>query len=111
VDTINTEKFQVFIDGVQAGNVGGWKHMPLMVASKWQPGGDEEKYEVLAAIRRTYNPDEKRNIRGDESQTPSQIGRGEGFTQLSYHRAISSAVHVVIVPPVMAYSSLAPQPG
>jgi hypothetical protein len=108
MDTIKDAKFQVFIEGVQVGNIGRWKHAPLMVASQWDEGGDQEKYEVLAAIRRTYNPDNKNNIRGNERQTPAQIGRAEGFTELSYKRATSSASLVVIVLPVMAYRCVVP---
>lgn len=111
MDITRNTKFQIYIDGVQAGNIGKWKHAPLMVASQWDEGGDQEKYEVLAAIRRTYNPDIKSNIRGEERQTPSQIGRSEGFTELSYRRAMVSATPVVIVPPIMPYRRIMPHSG
>lgn len=99
-------RFQVFIDGVQKGNIGRWNHAPLMVASAWDEGGEQEKYEVLAAIRRTYDPSNASNIRGNERQTPPQIGRSEGFTELSYQRAIADAARVVIVPALMPYSRI-----
>jgi hypothetical protein len=102
--------FQVFIDGKQAGNTGKWKHTPLTITSMWDAGSDQEKFEVLATIRKTYNPDSKINIRGGESQTPSQIGRSEGFKELRYNRTTSPTASIVIVPPVMQYLRLVPQP-
>jgi hypothetical protein len=95
--------FQVFIDGKQLGNLGKWHHTPLMINSRWAAGGDQEKFEVLTAIRRTYNPDNKNNIRGNEQQLPSQIGRSEGFTELSYSRTSSASPQVTIVPGLMPY--------
>ena len=101
--------FQVFIDGVQTGNAGRWDHAPLMVTSRWEAGGDGEKYDVLSAIRQTYNPNDQSNIRGNEKQTPSQIGRSEGFKALSYSRTSSAASPVVIVSPLKAYHRVVPQ--
>lgn len=109
MNMIKGAKFQVFIDGKQSGNIGRWKHAPLMVASQWDEGGEGEKFEVLAAIRRTYNPDNKNDIRGSEHQTPSQIGRTEGFTELSYRRSTATASLVVIVPSFMPYTNIVPQ--
>jgi len=109
VRIVTETKFQVFIDGKQVGSVDKWDHTPLMVTSRWEAGSNEEKYEVLAAIRKTYAPDNKADIRGKESQAPSQIGRGEGFKELKYSRTASSAPSIVIVPPVMQYLRLVPQ--
>lgn len=101
--------FQIFIDGKQAGSTGKWHHTPMTVTSMWDAGSDQEKFEVLAAIRRTYNPDNKTNIRGNQRQAPSQIGRAEGFKELHYNRASSPGALIVIVPPAMQYIRLVPQ--
>ena len=101
--------FQVFIDGKQSGSPAKWHHTPLMVSSQWDAGTDQEKYEVLSALRRTYNPDNKNNIRGNERQLPVQIGRSEGFSELSYSRTASASPSVIIVPGLMPYRRLIPQ--
>lgn len=103
MNTLKETVFQVFIDGTQSGNLGKWQHTPLTINSKWEAGGDQEKFEVLTAIRRIYNPDTKDNIRGNERQLPSQIGRSEGFTELSYTRTSSASPQVIIVPGLMPY--------
>jgi hypothetical protein len=95
--------FQVFIDGKQSGSPKKWHHTPLIVYSKWDAGTDQEKYEVLSALRRAYNPDNKNNIRGNERQLPAQIGRSEGFSELSYSRTSSALPKVIIVPGIMPY--------
>lgn len=106
---IKNTSFQVFIDGKQSGNQGKWDHKPLLINSQWDAGGDQEKYEVLAAIRQTYNPDTKSNIRGNEHQTPSQIGRSEGFSELSYSRTVAASPQVIIVAGLMPYLRVVPQ--
>lgn len=98
--------FQVFIDGKQSGCPEKWHHSPLIVYSKWDAGTDQEKYEVLSALRSTYNPDNKSNIRGNERQLPAQIGRSEGFSELSYSRTSSSSPKVIIVPGIMPYRTV-----
>jgi len=110
----NGPTFQVFIDGKRHGSPGKWRHRSLMVTSGWDPGGEQEKYEVLAAIRRSYNAENKIDIRGTEGQLPVQIGREEGFTELSYSRA-APASHsevapssVIIVPGLEFYRRLPP---
>lgn len=103
--TIKETVFQVFIDGKQSGSPAKWHHTPLIVYSKWDAGTDQEKYEVLSALRRTYNPDNKNNIRGNEHQLPDQIGRSEGFRELSYSRT-SSSPKVIIVPGIMPYRTV-----
>lgn len=104
-----SKKFEVIINGKQAGALDKWQQIPLTINSIWDAGGDGEKFEVLAAMRRTYNPENKTDIRGDQGQTPAQIGRGEGFKELSYQRTASSSQGIVIVPPVMPYIRLVPQ--
>ena len=101
-------KFDVVIDGQQSGGASAWNDIALSVSSRWDAGSDQEKFEVLAAIRSTYNPNEKMNIRGGERQTPSQIARAEGFTELRYSRAKGSATSTVIVKPLMKYRRVAP---
>lgn len=102
--------FKVVINGKQSGTINKWNNSPLTITSKWDAGSDQEKFEVLAAIRSTYNPENKTNIRGSQGQTPSQIGRCEGFKELRYERSTPSSPLIVIVPPVMQYLRLAPQP-
>lgn len=109
--TDRNKKFEVIVDGKQAGALEKWKHIALTINSIWEAGGDGEKFEVLAAIRKTYNPETKADIRGSQRQTPAQIGRGEGFKELSYQRADPSSPAIVIVPPAMQYVRLVPQPA
>lgn len=106
MNTRNDTTFQVFIDGKRRGSPGRWRHRPLLLNSRWEPGGDQEKYEILAAIRQSYNPENKVDIRGVERQLPSQIGRSEGFTQLSYSRASPALSSVIIVPEPEFYRRL-----
>lgn len=102
----NDTTFQILIDGKRRGSPGRWHHRPLMLNSRWELGGDQEKYEVLAAIRQSYNPEYKVDIRGAEHQLPSQIGRSEGFTQLSYRRASPASPTVIIVSEPALYRRL-----
>lgn len=102
----NDSNFQVFIEGVQTGNIGGWKHFPLMVSSQWCEGSDDEKFEVLSAMRKTYSCDSSDDIRGKNHLRPSQTARNEGFTELSYRRATSLSVNVTIIPTVLPYRQL-----
>jgi hypothetical protein len=102
--------FEVVINGKQTGCVGKWNRTSMAISSQWDAGSDQEKFEVLAAIRRTYNPETKTDIRGLDGQTPSQIGRSEGFKELRYERSTSSSPQIIIVPPVMQYLRIAPQP-
>lgn len=110
MSNLNSSRFQVFIEGVQTGNIGRWKHAPLMVTSHWSEGSDDEKFEVLSAIRKTYNCDSSGDIRGTDHLGPSQIGRNEGFTELSYRRANSLSLQVTIIPTVIPYRRMVPQP-
>lgn len=105
-----SKKFDVVVNGKQAGAIDKWQQIPLTINSIWDAGGDGEKFEVLAAIRRTYSPDNKSDIRGEQRQTPAQIGRSEGFKELRYQRTAPASDQIIIVPPVMQYLRLAPQP-
>lgn len=64
-----------------------WHDQPLRVASRWYAGTDQEKYEVLAGLRRLYNPCARANIRGTRRWSPGQIARAEGFSLFRYRRA------------------------
>lgn len=105
-----SEKFEIIANGERSGFPTKWKQTPLTVDSLWDAGSDGEKFEVLAAIRRTYNPDNKNDIRGSEGQTPAQIGRTEGFSELKYRRTASTASEVTIVSTVTPYLRLVPTP-
>ena len=109
MDVGRNKRFEVVINGKQAGALDKWKQIPLTINSIWDAGGDGEKFEVLAAIRRTYNPDNKTDIRGDQGQTPAQVGRCEGFKELRYQRTAPVSSPIIIVPPMMQYLRLVPQ--
>lgn len=104
------KKFEITVDGIQSGAIGKWVKTRLTINSIWDAGGEGEKFDVLAAIRKTYNPDSNYNIRGNEKQTPSQIGRSEGFNELSYTRTTPAAAPVIIVAAMLKYSRVEPQP-
>lgn len=106
---LDGSSFQVFVEGIQAGNIGMWKHYPLMVHSQWTEGSDDEKFEVLAAIRKTYSAEKTGEVPGADQLGPSQAARNEGFTELSYRRATSQSISVTIVPIVVPYSRMVPQ--
>jgi hypothetical protein len=89
-----TRRFEVIVNGRRSGAVDRWKHISLTV--------------VLTAIRRTYDPDSRADIRGNEGQTPAQVGRCEGFRELGYRHSSESSRQVVIVPPMMQYLRLVP---
>ena len=106
---LDDSRFQVFIEGVQTGSIGRWKHAPLMVNSQWSEGSDDEKFEVLAAIRKTYRCEGSDDIRGADHLGPSQTARNEGFTALSYRRATSQSLSVTIIPTIIPYRNMVPQ--
>jgi hypothetical protein len=103
-----TRRFEVIVNGRRSGAVDRWKHISLTVDSLWDVGSDGEKFAVLTAIRRTYDPDSRADIRGNEGQTPAQVGRCEGFRELGYRHSSESSRQVVIVPPMMQYLRLVP---
>lgn len=94
-------EIEIVVDARQEGIAQDrWVHQPLKVQSRWYPGTDQEKFEVLSAIRQTYSPDEHANIRGTTRQKPDQVARGQGFTQLRYQRRGSSDFPGTMVGPV-----------
>lgn len=109
MDSNRTKRVEIIVNGKRVGAVDKWKHISLTISSGWDYGSDSEKFEVLSMIRRTYNPEDKTDVRGSENQTPAQVGRCEGFKELSYQHAARSSVHIVIVPPMMRYLRLVPQ--
>lgn len=103
--------FEIIVEGSRKGSPGKWSHKTLNVDSGWGSGSEQEKFEVLAAIRRLYNPDERANIRGGTGQTADQVGRTEGFSALQYRRVQYPAAQTIIVPPLTGYSRLAKVSG
>lgn len=91
-------EFEIVIDARQGGtsDTDRWNRRPLTILSRWEPGTDQEKFEVLSEMRRTYNPDAQFNIRGRKRENPEQVARLEGFTDLRYRR-IESPLPVTIV--------------
>lgn len=83
-----------------------WQGKPVSVRSRWALGSEQEKFEVLAALRRLYNPDQHGDIRGATAQTPAQIGQSEGFIHLQYRYADSPQAPVCIVKGLSGYSRL-----
>lgn len=106
MNIIRKTKFEIIVSGKQTGAVGKWNKTHLTIESAWGIGEEGEKFEVLAAIRKTYNPENKSDIRGNERHTPSQVGRSEGFKELSYIRTDLSVPWTVIVPPIMQHLKL-----
>jgi hypothetical protein len=109
MDSNRTKRFDVIVKGKRVGAVDKWKHIPLTISSCWDDGSDAEKFEVLAAIRRTYDADDRSDIHGTEGQTPAQVGRCEGFRELTYQRVARPSAEIIIVPPLMRYLRLVPQ--
>lgn len=109
MDVDEAGTFKVIVNGKQAGGLGKWQEISLIIYSRWDAGGDAEKFAVLTAIRKTYDPKNNTDIRGSQGQTPAQTGRSEGFKELRYQRADPlSSPQIVIVPPVMQYLRLVP---
>lgn len=98
--------FDIIVEGSRKGSPGKWAKKTLHIESPWGSGSEQEKFEVLAAIRRQYNPDERGNIRGTEGQTADQVARCEGFSALLYRRAQYPAAHTTIVAPPAGYSRI-----
>lgn len=108
MDIVRNTRFEIIVNGKQSGAPEKWKEIRLTVHSTWEIGSDGEKFAVLTAIRQTYEPYNHYNIRGNQSQTPAQIGRSEGFKELRYERASPFSLPIIIVPPVMQYLRLVP---
>ena len=102
--------FDVIVEAKKKGDASDyWRKKSIAVLSTWSQGSDQEKFEVLTAIRKLYNPEDRNDIRGKTGQTPSQIGQSEGFTHLRYQHAGSPQPLTVIVKPMAGYSRVAPQ--
>jgi hypothetical protein len=81
-----------------------WNGKIISIPSYWDRGSEQEKFEVLNAMRKIYAPDERGDIRGTTGQTPSQIGQSEGFTLLQYRHADVPDATTVIIAPLAGYS-------
>lgn len=109
---MNTSKntINVIVEGKRKGDTSNyWNGKTFSILSPWERGSEQEKFEVLSAIRKIYNPEERCDIRGKTGQTPSQIGQSEGFTHLLYQRADAPDEVIVIIKPLAGYSCLRPQ--
>lgn len=106
-----SSSFEIIVEGSRKGSPGKWLHKTLSVDSGWGSGSEQEKFEVLAAIRKLYNPEERGNIRGVEGQTADQVGRTEGFSSLEYRRVQHPVAQTTIVPALAGYSRLANTSG
>lgn len=90
--------FDVIVEAQRRGDANDrWNHRTVSVLSLWGRGSEQEKFEVLRAIRQVYKPDEHADIRGSAGQTPHQIGQSEGFTHLQYRRTAPPLGITVIV--------------
>jgi hypothetical protein len=109
MNSCNKPPLRVVVNAERRGDASdSWGHKIVMIRSPWDNGSEQEQFEVLNAIRKIYNPDIHADIRGETGQTPGQIGRSEGFTQLQYQSSESRAV-TVIVKPLAGYSQRVPQ--
>lgn len=102
--------FDVVVEATKKGNATTyWSHKTIAVQSQWNRGSEQEKFEVLDAIRKIYNPEERTDIRGTTRQTPDQIGQSEGFTQLQYcHAEFPLGSITVIVKGIASYRRVLP---
>lgn len=104
-----TAQINVVVDAKRRGDVtASWSAKNVSILAQWDRGSEQEKFEVLNAIRKVYNPEERSDIRGRTGQTPSQIGQSEGFSRLSYQYAAAPGEQIVIVKPLAGYSSVPP---
>ncbi len=111
MNTKRERSFNVIIEGKKRGNASDyWSQKLIPVQSQWDHGSEQEKFEVLCAIRKIYNPEERADIRGKTGQTPSQVGQSEGFSQLLYHPVETPLAVTIIVKRPAGYSRLPPQP-
>lgn len=106
----NKSAFEVIVEAKKRGDISDyWRKKSVSIPASWKQGSEQEKFEVLSAIRKFYNPEDRNDIRGLTGQTPSQIGQAEGFTQLRYQHAESPQALTVIVKPIAGYSRVIPQ--
>jgi hypothetical protein len=109
MDSERTTDCEVIVNGQGSGTIGRWKNITLKIRSLWGFGTDGEKFAVLAAIRRRYNPNATTDIRGTQHQTPAQVGRDEGFKELEYQHISPWSARITIVPTLMRYLLLMPK--
>jgi hypothetical protein len=109
MDSDRTKKCDVIVNGQGAGTIGKLKHISLRIKSLWAYGSDGEKFEVLAAIRRRFRPGVKVDIRISEYQTPAEVGRRDGFSELEYQHISPWSARITIVPVLMRYLRLIPR--
>ncbi len=103
------DRFFVVVDGRKKDDaIDEWSEKTVSVLSRWDPGSEQEKFEVLNAIRQTYNPEECANIRGHFRQTADQIGQCEGFTRLRYRHTEPLRGSIVIVRAAPAFRRMSP---
>jgi hypothetical protein len=109
MDSERTVDCEVIVNGQGSGTIGRWKHISLKIRSLWGFGSDGEKFAVLTAIRRRYNPNATTDIRGNQRQTPAQVGRDEGFRELEYQHISPWSARITIVPALMRCLRLVPK--
>lgn len=103
------ESFEVIVEAQRRGDASAyWNSKKIAVHSGWDDGSEQEKFEVLSAIRKVYNPEARANIRGSEGQTPEQVGCSEGFTRLRYLRPDMRPGATIIVKALRGYSYYPP---
>ncbi|MDB6060938.1 MAG: hypothetical protein JWM78_1041 [Verrucomicrobiaceae bacterium] len=104
-----SRSFSVIVEGKKRGNATPyWSKKIISVQSHWSQGSEQEKFEVLLALRKIYNPEERADIRGITHQTPSQIAQSEGFTVLQYSDTEAPLAITIIVKAKAAYSRILP---
>jgi len=111
MNTATNHSFKVIVSAKRRGDpTDHWNNKAVAIQSHWDRGSEEEKFEVLSAIRKIYNPDERGDIRGRTAQRSYQIGLSEGFTALQYHYKDAPQVQTVIITPLGGYSRRASVP-
>lgn len=101
-------KLEVLVSGEQSGV--RWAALPLLIDATGDAGSDAEKFEVLAAIRKTFPERYTSDTTDIETRTPAEAGRDDGFTQLGYARSHFPVPWTVIVPAEIAHLRFAPRP-
>lgn len=98
MDRVEARQFCALVNGERKGDrPDEWANRAVLVDNRWDDGSEEEKFAVLTAIRKFYNPSAKSNIRGIFSQSADQVGQLEGFLQLRYRHAEQIDELIVIV--------------
>lgn len=103
------KQFWVVVDGERKNDSADeWRNRPVSVESSWDHASEQEKFEVLAAMRKLYSATESSNIRGSFGQSPDQVGQREGFSRLRYRHADRTHGMIDIVKATEAYCLLSP---